>query len=105
MLNGQLHSTRFNTTGRDIQIVLGKTRDDLAVSLEIMMVETRMAGDGRSHLRGACCILREEETEIKKSDAVKIVMGFKGMWTVQNMPARVLICQRAIEFLEASNVK
>lgn len=93
-------STKHVTTHKDIEKVLAKSADDLAESLEIMMIETRPIGDHRTALRGAICMLRGESTAVAKDAALKIIKDLTMLWHERHMEARVLICKRAAEIIE-----
>jgi len=99
MFSGQ-QTPQYEYGIAEMKAVAAKSNDDLAESLEIMMVETRPIGDHRVNLRGAICILRDEPTNVTLENAVQIVQFLKGLWVKGNLPARVLICTRAIEVME-----
>lgn len=89
----------YTSTERDMKIVLDKSAEDLAESLEVMMIETRPEGPARGWLRGACCYLRDEQTSVSMEDAVKIVKALQAKWENHAIQARVLICQRVLNLL------
>lgn len=102
MFSNMTESTKFTTLHKDIEKVLAKSADDLAESLEIMMIEVRPIGDVRTELRGGICMLRGEPTSVEPALAVKVIKNLQLLWHQQHREARVLICKRAIEIIEGS---
>lgn len=84
---------------KDRVIIMAKTPDDLAESLEIMMIETRMIGMGRISLRGALCMMRDEPTNVPLFHALYVLRVLKARWTAQDWPQRELIVQCAIDIV------
>lgn len=74
--------------------------EEMAIAMEIMMVETRPMGAARGALRGAICMVRGESTPTTLLDAVRSVQGIKGVMAKKNLHHRVIICDRTIQLLE-----
>lgn len=84
---------------KELAEVKKKTAEDLAESLEIMMVETRPVGEARKALRGACCLLRKETTTTTVGEATHILNALIDRWATQQRQARAFLCQRAKEMI------
>lgn len=108
MMNGSMHTTtaprRVDPADmqRDIAKINGKSADQLAESIEIMVLETRPLDYARTAMRGACCWLRGEPTKISKSHAIHALTALKDRWEGLQWPQRALIVKRAIDLIHTS---
>lgn len=109
MMNGmdnigkRLDVPKYAYSVADIKTVIDKSAEDIAESLEIMMVETRAIGDARDWLRGACCLLRGEPTQVTPERAAHIVGALRARWIEEQLQARIIICERAIAQIEEAH--
>lgn len=88
---------------RDHQIIMKKTREELAESIEIMMVELRPVNYARVALRGAICMMRLEPTIVPKDHAIHALTKLKDRWDELEWDTRSLIVKRAIDMIHTGS--
>lgn len=88
---------------RDHQVIMKKTREELAESIEIMMMELRPLNYARVALRGAISHMRLEASVVPKDHAIYALMKLKDRWDEQEWETRSLIVKRAIDMIQTGS--
>lgn len=103
-LRGSKKADFPEATDQDFEKIRKKNAEDLAESIEIMIVETRPLDYARVAMRGALCFLRNEPTNISRQHAIHALMKLKDRWDEQDWKTRSLIVRRALEIIQAGGL-